>query len=68
MKKGTTPPSYSDAWYNNIIDFIELARLVTNYKKTYLIKDVREWIKQSDNNETSITTSNKKRRTSIVEI
>ena len=41
---------------------------MTNYKKTYLIKDVREWIEQSDNNETSITTSNKKRRTSIVEI
>ena len=32
-----------------------------------MIKDVHEWIEQSYNNETSITTSNKKRRTSIVE-
>ena len=33
INKGTTPQPYSDAWYNHIVDFIELERLVTNYKR-----------------------------------
>ena len=67
--KGTTPPLYSDAWYNHIVDFLVLARLVTKYKKTYFIKDVAEWTKESNHiDEISTATSNNKKCTSIVEI
>ena len=37
-KEGTTQPWYSDAWYNHIVDFIELERLVTNYKRHIWLK------------------------------
>ena len=63
-EKGTNPPSYSDAQYNHIVDFLESAQLVTNYKNTYSTVNVGEWI-EDDNDK---TTSNKKRRTTSDEI
>ena len=42
--KGTSPPSYDDAWYNHIIDFIELQSLIANYASTngYWIDEDKE--------------------------
>ena len=75
-KKGSAPPYYSDPWYNHIIDFTDLARLILNYKKSYSTKNTSEWSYDitnttlaiiDDNNDdttkfTSITTSNNKKQ------
>ena len=41
-KKGSAPPTYSDPWYNHIIDFTDLARLVLNYTESYSTKNTDE--------------------------
>ena len=38
--KGCNPPSYNDEWYNHIIDYVDLASLLFNYKKRNADNDI----------------------------